>query len=289
MRGFVVADSGSSKTDWAFVSLNGDVIKFQSPGLNPKYLDDEKLKNIFKTEVVNNLQGREITHFFFYGAGCNGTESKTKLDAALRYFFPNVPIDVMHDLMGAARACFKSNEGMIGILGTGSNAAFYDGNEVVEQFPSLGYLIGDEGSGCHLGKELVRAYVNKKLDLTLYNAFKTYTGLLPESLIFALYGQSSPNRFLAGLSPFLYLHQKHPLVKKIIKGCFKSYFVEQVYQYNNCENLEIKFVGSIAYHYNELLKECGQELGLNVTEVLRYPIDGMISYHQSAMNSSLLS
>jgi N-acetylglucosamine kinase-like BadF-type ATPase len=278
-RGILVADSGSTKTDWVFAENGTELLHFQSEGMNPKYLSKKQLHEIFNDQIVEKIGNALPEAVYFYGAGCSGQESRRKLRDVAQVFFTTTSIAIEHDLLGAARACFQHNEGLVAILGTGSNVAYYDGREVHERFPSLGYLLGDEGSGTDLGKELVKNYVLEKFDNEIVKLFQSKYKFTSEQLIVALYEARPPNRFLAQFAPFILEHAQHPQIDVLIKGCLRRFFETQLYQYNNYRNLDIKFVGSIAHFFRDQLKAVGDELGLRLRESIRYPIHHLVEFH----------
>ena len=282
---FIVVDSGSSKTDWVLVNDQKEMLQCKTRGLNPSYYSQDQLEGFMQDELTDNWRALNVQNLFFYGTGCSGEERTTKMFSALRQVFTNVvSIEVNHDLFGAGRACLKDKEGLIGILGTGSSIGYFDGKKTESILPSLGYLLGDEGGGVDLGKTLLIRYLYKELSPFLMKAFEEKFKLSPQEIIVNVNKSEAPHRLIASFSPFLFEHKEDAEINQIIKGCFHSFFNQHVCKYNNHQNVSLNFVGSIAYVYQEFIKEVAEGYKVKIGNILQAPIDELLNYHLEQYN-----
>lgn len=275
----LIADSGSTKTVWALIEHNTLKKTIQTAGLNPYFHNRETVETVIKNDLVPFLIAKFISRIDFYGAGCSTEKNNRMIKDVLSTVFYNAGIDIYHDILGAARALFGKEQGIAGILGTGSNSCFYDGNEIFTKVPSLGYLFGDEGAGSYLGKSFMEKYLKNKLPAEIQKAFDDTYRLSLEDILNALYNRPYPNRFFASFSEFLEPRQTHPFLHSMIKSSFDAFFEEHILKYENCHDVPVSFVGSIAYFYKEILMESAGERGIKVTTILRSPLEGLIKFH----------
>lgn len=257
----LVVDSGSTKTDWRL--LNNDQISiFKSEGLNPNILGLEYISSIIQSM---NFPKDKIQRIYFYGSGCGSDLNKNKLKELLSSIFPIALIEVESDLLGAAIALCGNEKGIIGILGTGSNVAYYDGRKLDQKNISLGYLLGDQGSGSYLGKLFLKQYLNGFIDSEIAIKIKES----PEKIIKELYASSTPNRYMASFCPFIFRNRSHPQISKIIRSNFQDWFDQCLYDYPASE---LNVVGSIAYYFNSELKHVAKQNNWKVNRVIESPI-----------------
>ena len=275
----LIADSGSTKTAWSLVEY-GEIKKtIETQGLNPYFVTSEVIESVISSGLLPNLVAKFVTEIHFYGAGCSTTNNNRKLLDAFEPCFPEAAIHINHDILGAARALFGGEKGIACILGTGSNACFYNGEQVFTEVPSLGYLYGDEGAGSNLGKMFIEGYLKNKLPADIRKEFEETYPLTLEEILNSLYNKPSPNRFLAAFSEFIAPRQTHPFLHELIRTSFQSFVEEQVKHYKGYENLTVSFVGSVAWHYKEILMEVATANRLHVGQILRSPIEGLVKYH----------
>lgn len=274
----LIADSGATKTDWCFgCSLTNHHI-IQTNGINPFHQSSEQIKRILSEELLPQLPvEREVTNLFFYGAGCTPEKSILVRDALL-CFFEGAEIQVTSDLLGAARSLCNDEKGIACILGTGSNSCEYDGQTITSNVSPLGYILGDEGSGAHLGKRLVGDCLKHQLPKGICQAFLEETKLTPTEIIDKVYRQPQANRFLASLTPFLSAHREVPEIHELLVSCFCDFFRRNVMQYEYRET-PVHFTGSIAWHFQAEVKEAAQTLHLQTGTFIKSPIHGLINYH----------
>ena len=277
-----IVDGGSTKCDWMILDDDDNFLfKTETTGFNPNIIDVEKIPG----ELQNNSQLSEIKfkikHVFFYGSGCGISDNKLKVENALKQFFTNSKFTVKEDLTAAAYSAYNGKPAIVCILGTGSNSCYFDGNEVRTELPSLGFLIGDDGSGCALGKALVKNYFMKKLPADLHQEFSETYNLQIEELIKNMYHNPRANAYLADFSKFIVERKEHPFFQHLIFEELKNFFDFQVLPYEHSKSCEINFIGSIAYYYEDILRAAAAEFHLNIGIIVQKPIERLVEYHKT--------
>jgi N-acetylglucosamine kinase-like BadF-type ATPase len=276
----LIADSGSTKTDWVLLDNNNIIIQSQTIGFNPYFQSSEDISNEIKKTLIPLLQGHieGIKHIYFYGAGCSTPDKIQVVKQALHLAFGNIYSEVNHDLLAAARALCGRESGVACILGTGSNSGLYDGKSVIENIPSVGYFFGDHGSGATIGRTFIQHYFDGKLPVHLSKAFEK-AGYHREAILESVYKKPMPSRYLAGIMKFLTDYSSDTYVTSMIKKCFLDFFDAQVSKYTNSKNLPVNSVGSVGFIYKDLLIEAAKEKGFKMGNIIKSPIDGLIKYH----------
>jgi len=276
----LIADSGSTKTDWVLLDNNSIIIQFQTIGFNPYFQSSEDIYNEIKNKLIPVLhdQLHSITQISYYGAGCSTSDKIQVVKQGLYLAFGNILSEVNHDLLAAARALCGKEKGIACILGTGSNSCFYDGKEVVENIPSVGYLFGDHGSGATIGRTFVQHYFDEKLPIHLKTAFEN-AGYQREIILEHVYKKPMPSKYLASVVSFLVNFNNDSYIKELIKNCFLIFFDAQVSKYTDAKKLPVNSVGSIGYYYKDLLTDAAKEKGFIIGNIIKSPIDGLIKYH----------
>ena len=253
-RKILVADSGSTKTDWKFISEENEFL-LSSPGINPYYQDTASIKQSLGTDSnFQKISQHQPTEIFFYGAGCSTIENQEIVRNALAHFFPSASIFVSHDLLAAARSLCGKNPGIACILGTGSNSCYFDGQEIVENLPNLGFWLGDEGSAGFMGKELVVKWFHKEMPNHLWKKFNDTYKIERDSFLDKVYHQDYPNRFMAGFAPFLSENISEIWCRDLVANAFRLFLNRFVLPYPNSKTIPIHFLGSIANHFEDILK-----------------------------------
>lgn len=272
----LLADSGSSKTDWRWWQPGEEPQKLESAGLNPYVLSQSSIIDRLNQAFPNSSFTTSVYELFFYGAGCSHDKRKKRVYDALKQVFPNATIHVQHDLLGAARALCGDQPGVACILGTGSSSCLYNGSDVADSIPSLGYLLGDEGGGVHIGQALMRAYFYRQMPPDLSVKFEQETN--PDAHFQAIYDSDKPNYLIAQLTRFAHDQLDHPFIQKLVEQCFEAFISAHVLAYKHPQ-LPVHFLGSIAHYFADVLHTlCGQH-NLKVGLILRKPIDNLILYH----------
>lgn len=283
-----IVDGGSTKCDWVLIDLYGNIhAQTHTQGMNPNGMDTQNIPTELAKNTLLNEQKNNVTHLFFYGSGCGLVENQEKIQNALQIFFPKANILVKDDLTAAAYSAYQGSPCIVGILGTGSNACFFNGEKIEKNLPSLGYLLGDEGSGYSLGKALVKHYFMKKLPPDLHQEFEENFSIKIEDFIKNIYHIPKPNAYLATFNPFLLERKEHFYIKNLLISEFRNYFEYQILPYNKKENTEVNFVGSIAYLYQDFLREIAQEFSLKIGTIVQKPIENLVEYHKNYILSTL--
>ena len=277
----LLVDSGSTKADWIAIDEDGKVLfTTQTSGLNPEIIDgDEIIERL--NERFDILQNKDkATHLFFYGAGCGTDNMKISLSRIFQEYFSNAIIVVEEDTYAAVYATTpKGEKAIVSILGTGSNCSYFDGKLLHQKVQSLGYIVMDDCSGNVFGKELIRKYYFNKMPNELALAFEKEYDLDPDTIKGELYKKSNPNAYLATFAKFLIQHKETEFCKKIIFKGMKSFVKNYIRQFESCKEVQIHFVGSIAFYLKDELQITFDKYGLQLGNVLRRPIDGLIAYH----------
>ncbi len=275
----LVADSGSTRTDWCFVSNKGEKICFHSIGMNPYNISFEQIEEEMKRTVMPFLKDASVKFLYFYGSGCSAESKKKFMHSALSEFFPKAFIEIEHDLLGAARALCGKGTGIAAILGTGSNSCLYDGNDILENVLSLGYVLCDEGAGTYIGKLLITSYLRNEFPPDLHENFqKQYPGNESDFLDH-LYKKPFPNRFLASFSPFARENKDHPFVAGLLDIAFSAFFEKQVMKYTCYQKYKVNFVGSISYYFKENIAKTAAKYNLQIGKIIKDPLDNLVEYH----------
>ena len=276
------ADSGSTKTDWIVTDFNGkEQFRTQTIGLNPYFVTPEQILDACKEVLPEDLIPLDIEHLFFYGAGCGNNERQQFLSQVLEGYFPTAIINIYTDILGAARSIFQQERGIAAILGTGANVCVYNGKTVFRKVMSLGYLLGDEGSGSNIGKEFLMRYFNSKISKDLHKEAKQKLNIVYTEVMENLYMKPAAGKYLASFTPFLYEHIEHPDVKDILGKSFNAFFDLYINQIPEKNELPIGFCGSVAYFFQDIILEIAKQRNIRVVKFVREPLIGIVKYHLS--------
>lgn len=276
----LIADSGSTKTDWCYGTETANCKIVQTEGINPFHQSEEKIRSIIHDELLPQLDTplQRCTAIYFYGAGC--LPSKTaSITQVLQEYFPSADIFVETDLLGAARALCKDKAGIACILGTGSNSCLYDGEKIIRNIPPLGYILGDEGSGAYLGKRFIGDCLKGQLPEILQHGLQEKLNLTISEILDNVYRRPQANRFLASLTPYIYEHKRMPQVHAFLLDCFGEFFRRNVLLYP--QMYPVSFVGSIAWFFHEELEESAHSFHIPLGIFIKNPIDELMHYHLS--------
>jgi N-acetylglucosamine kinase-like BadF-type ATPase len=277
----LIVDSGSTKADWIAIDDSGKVLfTTQTLGLNPEILEGDEIVERLNDRFDILQNKKNATHLFFYGAGCGTERLKVELSQIFQTYFPNAIISVHEDTYAAVYATTpKGEQAIVSILGTGSNCSFFDGKELHQKVQSLGYIVMDDCSGNVFGKELIRKYYFNKMPKHLAVEFEKEYDLDPDYIKSKLYKEPNPNAYLATFAKFLIQHKEDDFCKKIIFKGMKSFVKNYIRQYDNCKEVPVHFVGSIAFYLKDELQLTFDKYEMTLGNVLRRPIDGLIAYH----------
>lgn len=280
----LIAESGSTRTEWALVEDNHLVQRVFTEGLNPFFQTRREISRSVRLGLPESFFKKKLDQVYYYGAGCSSYEKKNILGASLVAQF-KTPIQVESDLLAAARGLFKCEAGIACILGTGSNSCFYDGKIIVKNVKAAGYILGDEGSGTVLGKlflaDLLKGLAPKELANEFHEKFRISVNDVMESV----YNLPFPNRFLGTIAYFLGDYMDNEYVYNLLTNNLRSFFNRNVCQYDYI-NYPIRFVGSLAYAYPDILQEVAQEFGVEIDVIEETPMNGLIEFHSMNIEES---
>lgn len=276
-----IAESGSTKTIWVFLdNIGQEKSRLESIGLNPFFVEAPEVEDVFRT-VIEDAGASQLESIDFYGSGCSSPSRNARISTGLSSAVKCGEIRVHHDLLAAARATCQFSPGIVAILGTGSNSCAYDGTEITDNVPAMGFMVGDEGSGTAIGRRLIQAWMYREMTASLKEAFETELNLTKEKVLDALYYQTKPNRFLASLAKFCANHRDEPMIKSLLAENFDEFVVRHLKKYDGVERLPIHFVGSIAHHYQDFLADSLSRHSLQLGSIIQSPIDALLKYHNS--------
>jgi glucosamine kinase len=278
----LIADGGSTKTSWCQLSETGQRVYFNTEGYNPDFVNTQDIINSLSKNLPDTLPREEVREIYFYGAGVSSPAKAEVIAAAMRHIFSGAnKIEVTEDLLAAARALLGHGPGFAAILGTGTNSCIYDGQKITHNVDSLGYFLGDEGSGSFLGKRLLRDYLRGLLPDGLQEALKEEYHLgTRNDIIDRLYNQPLPNRFLASFAKFAYDHNNVSYCRQIVVEAFEAFFQNIVLHYPDYQKHTFNCIGSVGYNFRDALTQVANSHGMQVGKIIRSPIDDLVSFHE---------
>jgi glucosamine kinase len=281
----LIADSGSTKTNWRLLDNYENAYQFNTIGFNPYFQDASIIENELKQNLLPQIEDvfssfrREPLEIFFYGAGCSSLEKCSLVKNAIASVFEEAKVEVEHDLLAAARALCGKEEGIAAIMGTGSNSCYYNGEEIVENITSLGFILGDEGSGAYLGKHFLQDYLNNEVPEKVHNAFTEKYKLSKEAIFDGIYKKSMPSKFLASFSRFISEHSKEEYFTELVDFSFNQFFTKHICKYANHKEVKMSCVGSVAYYYGDTLRSIASKRGVSIDKIIESPIRDLAVYH----------
>ena len=276
----LVADSGSTKTIWKCTDGAGNVKTAHTAGINPYYNNQSEVaEEVGKAKA--QLSAMPIEEIFFYGAGCSTDRQKGIVNKALAKEFGAELISINTDLLGAARALFQKDSGIVCILGTGSGSCIYDGDKILKSIPSLGFILGDEGSGAFLGKQFIRDFLREDMPDDLLKIIHKEIGIDKEEVLKHVNQDPMPSKYLAGFSKYIHEYLDHKYMHDLVYYSFENFVQEYVIRYSGYRNYKTGFIGSISIIYEKILKEVLDNYQLELGKIEGNPIEGLIEYHLS--------
>ena len=275
----LIADSGATKTSWCYVTSSGEEKYIYTPGVNPFHDSKDNLLNQLKEKLYPEVND-EIHYIYFYGAGCINANIGQFIESLLKELFPDAEIQANSDVLAAARATCKDSPGIAGILGTGSNSCLYDGKNIIDNIPPLGYILGDEGSGAVIGREIISRYFKRDLPGELKTKFETAFNPNQEEILNRIYKSATPSKYLAGYAKFVYDNLNHLYIYELAKAKFLEFFDKNISKYENSKDYMVSFIGSVAYYYKSVITEAANERGYKTGNILKAPIQGLRDYHK---------
>lgn len=277
MANVLIADSGSTKTEWRLLRPNKRSKTIFTQGLSPYFLTAEQMAAILEKDLKLPEAPDEV---YFYGTGNANPANAKATKGVLKKLFPKAKVDVEHDLTGAARALCGHKPGIACILGTGSNSGYYNGKTIVKNSPGLGYVLGDEGSGAYLGKRVLQYYLYQTFDEELKARFESDYTNSASAILDAVYKQPLPNRYLASYARFLSENRGHYMIENIIEDGLNDFFFQHLCKYRESWSKPIHFIGGVAHAFRDVLRELGQTYEFEIGQIHEMPMDGLVAYHK---------
>lgn len=275
----LLADSGSTKTDWCIVDDHQNTKIIRTKGTNPFFQTEGEITKEIQSSLIPELPTTTIDNVYFYGAGCTSEKIYILENSLKKHLNITGSCEVATDMLAAARSLCGHQPGIACILGTGSNSCLYDGKNITKNVSPLGFILGDEGSGAVLGKTLIGDILKNQLPEPIIKRFYEKFHLSSAEIIDRVYRKELPNRFLAGFVPFLKENLTEPPIHQLVIGQFRSFLIRNVRQYDRWNKLPIGFNGSIAYYFREPLKEALESEGMILGRIIQAPMEGLIAFH----------
>ncbi|MEO1055145.1 MAG: N-acetylglucosamine kinase [Bacteroidota bacterium] len=280
----LIADSGASKTDWRIIDRDGQISQAKTQGFNPYLQQAEEISTEIGDALLPQIK-TDIDWIYYYGAGCSSEQNINKIKQVLKMYFPDAEIAVHHDLLAAARALCGSDTGIACILGTGANSCLYNGEEIVDNVPALGYALGDEGSGAYIGKRLLSDYLRRDMPAGVGERLEKRFNLTKDDVLEKVYHQPAPSRYLASFAKFVFQNLKEPYLYRLVYDSMSSFFEKNVVKYEGHDQHLVHFTGGIAFYFGNILRQVANDKGIAVRNILESPIAGLTLYHQNQLNN----
>ncbi|MBO75616.1 MAG: hypothetical protein CMD33_10115 [Flavobacteriales bacterium] len=276
----LIADSGSTKCDWMVIDDEGNALsEFHTMGFNPYFHDADLVESKMLESNEAMALAEEVSKVYFYGAGSSSEALCAVIRGGLERVFASADVHVGHDLDGAAYSTYAGDSAITCIIGTGSNSCFFDGTVTSEKVPALAYILGDEASGSWFGKRLLALHLYHKLDPTVDADFVSTFGFSKDDIVNRVYQEPNANVFLASFMTFLGRHQEVPQIISLLEEGFQAFIDVHVKCYENYREVPVHFVGSVAYHFQSVLRHVCAREGMSVGHIIKRPIDGLAEYH----------
>lgn len=278
----LIADSGSSKTDWSVLHADRKISQHRGVGFNPYYQTALEMAVEMKDQFLVNL-GSDIQAVYFYGAGCSKEDKVSQVKDALSEVFQNAQIHVDHDLEAAARATCGHQAGIACILGTGSNSCDFDGKQIIATRPAPGFILGDEGGGGYIGKKLLMDFIHDEMPLDIKKEMIDRFQLDVATILDNVYRKPFPNRYMASFCPFVSELKSDSYCYLLFYNAFQDFFNKHIFKYQDFAKKPVNFVGSIAYFNSDILRKAASDSGIHVNIIIETPIAGLTLYHQNLL------
>jgi len=277
----LIADSGSTKTNWVLVK-DGEVKKTrQTIGLNPYFHTIESLINVLEEQILPIVEAQDLASIHFYGAGCSSEKPVSLIQEALKRVFPDVSVEIEHDLLAAARALCGKSPGLASILGTGANTCYYDGKKILKRVRALGFILGDEGSGSYMGKRFIKDYLHDEVSEEVKILFNDDFNLTDADIHNNVYKNPMPNRFLASFAAYIIEHKHIPYFRELILSGFDDFLQKHILMFEESRIYPLNVIGAIGYLNRELLVEAAAKYQIRVGLVIKDPIENLVKFHYS--------
>ncbi len=276
---YFIVESGSTKSDWVLVDSKNNQSFYSTMGFNPYFHSSDLIENELKKHVDILAVADDVQGVYFYGAGCSSDEMNQIVEKGLKQIFRNANVVVDHDLLACAYATYSGKPGISCIIGTGSNSCLFDGKELTEVVPALGYILGDEGSGSYFGKQLLSNFLYHKLPVHVEADFIATYQLDKDQIVNHVYREPNANVYIASFMPFIAKHKDEPFFSEMMYQGFKKFMEVHVCCYENYRDTEVHFVGSLSKIFEAELNKAARELGVSITSIIQKPVTGLVNYH----------
>ena len=283
----LIADSGATKTHWVLLDKGKKCGEIYTPGFNPYYYPTEDFERSLRTDLVKLVSGQKLTNVYFYGSGISSDVNRKIVSDAIHHIFPEIIVETFHDLHGAAIALLGNSKGIACILGTGSNSCLFDGQKVVQNVPSVGYLLGDEGSGTYIGKLFVKDVLVGAVDREIADLFYSKNKLSFSGTLDRIYKEQNPNLFFSQQTKLIRDHKNTPYFNDLISRAFHDFVEVQLSRYPGYSELPVGFVGSIAANFEDVLQKVLSNHNIKLGKIMKEPMKGMIEHHINQLDARL--
>jgi glucosamine kinase len=280
----LIAESGSTKTDWVLVNENHDISMFYTIGFNPFFHDDKIIAKHIHDNVSFYNACKNVKQIYFYGAGCSSEDLNLIIKNALSGVFQNAEISVEHDLLACALSTYEEEPSISCILGTGSNSCYFDGQNLIEEVPALGYVLGDEGSGSFFGKKLLSDYLYNRLPEQIKDDLECHFSINKATIFENVYMKPNANVYLASFMRFITNHKEHEYVSKMVEDGMDKFMKTHVCCYDNYKEVKTHFIGSISAIYEKELRLAAEKNNVIIGKIVRKPVNGLVDYHLRKLN-----
>jgi N-acetylglucosamine kinase-like BadF-type ATPase len=275
----LVADSGSSKTDWLIDIPGQQQQGFTTSGINPYFLTEKEIVKILQSQCADIIKkAGKLDEIYFFGAGCSNPDRREMVSNALSQVFPKIFISVDTDLLGSAYATCGTEKGYCCVLGTGSNVSFFDGEKICDGNHGIGYILGDEGSGSYFGKKLITDYLYGNMPAEISHLFNEKFNIDKEEVIRRVYRESNANSYLATFARFLSATKDTIYTRQLIEDGLTEFIVTNIKTYRDHQDYKFHFVGSIAYYFSDLLTTLCHENDIHVGKIIKHPINDLMDF-----------
>lgn len=284
MNSILLVESGSSKTDWCYISKEKPLVSCQTTGLNPFHRSEDACLKAMENELDLKFDKKDDFKIVFYGAGIKDEHLAKPIERILTQLFGKREMEIHSDILAAAHATCGDEKGMVCILGTGSNAGYFNGKTMEVTNPSLGYIIGDEGSGSYLGKRVLQYYYYNTFDDDLKGNFENKYGNDLNEILHKVYKEPLANRYLASFVEFLKENKSHFMVQNIIEDAFIDFHQRHILKYRQSWKYPIHFVGAVAYEFQDILLTLQEQFGLETGKIIKSPIHSLVEFYKKQLS-----
>lgn len=273
----LIADAGSTKTSWAIAGPHPHY--FETSGINPVLHSEEEISEVIQKGFPADLLKTPVERIYFFGAGCSTVKHKLQVEEGINAVLNVNRVEVEHDMLGACIALCKDSPGIVCILGTGSNACYFDGRRIAQEVASPGYVLADEGGGVHLGKKLLLDFMRQDIPQHLYHELTEKYHLSGQDILRHIYREPGPNRYIAGFVKFIREHMDTVYCQELVSGCFEEFYRTNIRRLEALSDGTVHFTGSVAFHFRDILGKTLEAKGLRIGLVIQHPIEELVRYY----------